>query len=95
MKFSHFLLAAAVCATSAVAAQTAPVPAQAPRGTGSAAPSAVPSGTAPVPSNPRGAVSSEEVFTTGAPDGSKSGKHMKQKGSMPKDHDHSKMKTKM
>ena len=91
MKFSHFLLAAAVCATSAASAQTTPT--QAPRGTGPASPSAVPSGTAPAPSNPRGAVSSEEVFTTGAPDGSKSGKGTKHKSS--KDHDHSKMKTKM
>jgi len=94
MKFAQFLLAAAVCATTAASAQTTPAT-TAPRGTGSAAPSAVPSGTPPPASDPKGAVSAGEVFTTGSPDGSKTDKRTKQKGSMPKDHDHSKMKPKM
>jgi hypothetical protein len=92
MKFAHFLLAAAVCAATTASAQTTPT--TTPRGTGSAAPSAVPSGTPAPAANPKGAVSAGEVFTTGSPDGSKSGKRMKSKDSMPKGHDHSKMKAK-
>lgn len=85
MKFTQFLLAAAVCATTAASAQT--TPSQTPRGTGAAAPSAVPSGTPAPAANPKGAVSAGEVFTTGSPDGdkmkmSKRDKGMKKKGSM-------------
>ncbi len=93
MKFTQFLLAAAVCATTAASAQTTPAQ-TAPRGTGSAAPSASPSGMPAPAANPKGAVSAGEVFTTGSPDGNKSGKRMKQKDSMSKGHDHSKMKAK-
>jgi hypothetical protein len=93
MKFTHFLLAAAVCATTAASAQTVPTT-TAPRGTGAAAPSAVPSGTPAPAANPKGAVSAGEVFTTGSPDGTKSSKRMKQKDTMSKGHDHSIMKTK-
>lgn len=66
MKFSHLLLAASLCSFSAASAQTTPTAPGAP-GTTTASPSAVPSGTAPAPSNPNGAVSAGEVFTTGAP----------------------------
>jgi len=92
MKFFAFLRGPAVCATIAASAQT--VPSTTPHGTGSAAPSAVPSGTPAPTANPKGAVSAGEVFTTGSPAGSKSGKRMKNKDSMSKGHDHSKMKAK-
>ena len=95
MKFSPLLLAAALCSFSAASAQTTPT--QTAPGTGTASPSAVPSGTAPVPSNPNGAVSPGEVFTTGAPDTSKTaGKHAKrrkEKGAM--SDGKGKLKTKM
>jgi hypothetical protein len=95
MKFTQFLLvAAAVCATTAASAQTAPVPATAPRGTGTTAPSATPSGTPPAPANPKGAVSAGEVFTTGSPDGDKM-KMSKRDQSMKKKPDGGKMKPKM
>lgn len=86
MKFAHFLLVAAVCATTAASAQT--TPSTAPRGTGSAAPSAVPSGVPAPAADPKGAVSAGEAFTTGAPTGdqtkmSKRDKSMKKKGSTP------------
>lgn len=93
MKFTQFLLAAAVCATTAASAQTSP-PQTAPRGTGSAAPSAVPSGVPAPAANPRGAVSSGEVFTTGSPDGTTGKRMKKQKAGSHKMHDHSKMKDK-
>jgi len=44
--------------------------------------------------NPKGAVSASELFAAGSPDGSKSGKRMKNKDSMSKGHGHSKMKAK-
>jgi hypothetical protein len=95
MKFTQFLLvAAAVCATTAASAQTAPVPATAPRGTGSAAPSATPSGMPPTQADPKGAVSAGEVFTTGSPDGDKM-KMSKRDKSMKKKSDGGKMKAKM
>lgn len=82
MKFSHLLLAAGLCSFSAASAQTTPT--QTPPGTGTATPSTVPSGTAPMPSNPNGAVSAGEVFTTGAPNSNKTKtvKSKKQKASM-------------
>ncbi|HET9504017.1 MAG TPA: hypothetical protein VFO93_10775 [Hymenobacter sp.] len=96
MKFTQFVLAAAVCATTAASAQTTPTQ-TAPRGTGSAAPSAVPSGIPAPAANPRGAVSAGEVFTTGSPDGdkmkaSKRDKGMKPKGSMSDHKGHTKAK---
>lgn len=97
MKFTQFLLAAAVCATTAASAQTTPAQ-TAPRGTGTAAPSTVPSGMPAPAANPKGAVSAGEVFTTGSPDGdkmkmSKRDKGMKHKGSM--SDGNGKMKAKM
>ena len=68
MKLFPLLLAAGLCSFTAASAQTTPT--QTPPGTGTASPSAVPSGTAPMPSDPKGAVSPGEVFTTGAPNGS-------------------------
>jgi hypothetical protein len=103
MKLTHFLVAAALCSTSAALAQTTPTqttPAQTdPRTPNTASPSTVPSGTAPAPSNPKGAVSSGEVFTTGAPDGTNTGdkramKHSKKDKSSMSD-GKGKMKTKM
>ena len=92
MKLSHFLLAAGLCSFSAAAAQT--TPASAPRNANStAAPSAVPSGTAPMASDPKGNVGPGEVFTKGAPDGSKRTKTKKDKNSM--SNGSGKMKTKM
>jgi hypothetical protein len=67
MKLTHFLVAAALCSTSAAVAQTTP-PQTTPRTTTTASPSTVPSGTTPEASNPKGAVSPSEVFTTGSPD---------------------------
>jgi hypothetical protein len=94
MKFAQFLLvAAAVCATTAASAQTAPTQ-TAPRGTGSAAPSTVPSGTPPVTADPKGAVSAGEVFTTGSPNGDQT-KMSKRDKSMKKKSDGGKMKAKM
>lgn len=91
MKLSHFLLAA-LCSFTA-AAQTTPT--QTAPGTSTASPSAVPSGTAPMPSDPKGAVSPSEVFTTGSPDGANASgrrmKHKKDKSRM----SNGKMKTKM
>jgi hypothetical protein len=92
MKFSHFLLVAAVCATTAASAQT--TPSTAPRGTGSAAPSAVPSGVPAPASNPSGAVSAGEAFTTGAPTGDQT-KMSKRDKSMKKKSEGGKMKAKM
>jgi hypothetical protein len=66
MKLFSILLAAGLCSFTAASAQTTPT--QTAPGTGTASPSAVPSGTAPMPSDPKGAVSPGEVFTTGAPD---------------------------
>jgi len=63
MKFTHLLLAAGLCSFSAASAQTTPTQAS----PNTSNPSAVPSGTAPAPSNPKGAVSAGEVFTTGSP----------------------------
>ena len=94
MKFTQFLLAAAVCATTAASAQTSP-PQTAPRGTSTAAPNAVPSGMPAPAANPKGAVSASEVFTTGSPDGTNGKRMKKAKGSTHKAHDHSKMKDKM
>ncbi|RZK27537.1 MAG: hypothetical protein EOO57_22600 [Hymenobacter sp.] len=75
MKFTHFLVAAALCSTSAALAQT--TPSQTTPNTSN--PSAMPSGTAPAPSNPKGAVSAGEVFTAGSPTTSTSDKRaMKQ-----------------
>lgn len=93
MKFAHFLLAAAVCATTAASAQTAPVQ-TAPRGTGSAAPSAVPSGVPAPAADPKGAVSAGEVFTTGSPNGDQT-KMSKRDKSMKKKSEGGKMKAKM
>ena len=73
MKLTHFLVAAALCSTSAALAQTTPAQTD-PRTPNTASPSAVPSGTAPAPSNPKGAVSSGEVFTTGSSDNGTSNK---------------------
>lgn len=94
MKLTHFLVAAALCSTSAALAQTTPTQTS----PNTSNPSAVPSGTTPMPSNPKGAVSSGEVFTTGSPDGSSSDKRAmkrskKDKSSMSSDK--GKMKTKM
>lgn len=94
MKLAHFLVAAALCSTSAAVAQT--TPSQTSPNTSN--PSAVPSGTAPAPSNPKGAVSAGEVFTTGSPNGSSSDKRAmkhsrKDKSSM--SDDKRKMKNKM
>jgi hypothetical protein len=66
MKFSLLLLAASLCSAGIASAQSTPTAPGAP-GTTTASPSAVPSGTAPAPSNPNGAVSPGEAFTTGAP----------------------------
>jgi hypothetical protein len=93
MKSSHFLLAAAVCATTTASAQTAPTQ-TAPRGTGTAAPSAVPSGVPAPAADPKGAVSAGEVFTTGSPDGSSS-KMSKRDKRMKKKAEGGKMKAKM
>lgn len=93
MKFSHLLLAAALCSFSGASAQTTPN-GQSQTAPNTSNPSTTPSGTAPMPSNPKGAVSSGEVFTTGAPKDSsahRSMKHKKDKGSM----SGGKMKTKM
>ena len=99
MKLTPFFVAAALCSASAALAQTTPSQ-TAPRTPTTASPSTVPSGTAPVPSDPKGAVSAGEVFTTGAPDnGTSTGdkramKHSnKQKDSM--SDGKGKMKTKM
>jgi hypothetical protein len=98
MKLTHFLVAAALCSTSAALAQTTPSQTD-PRTPNTASPSTVPSGTAPAPSNPKGAVSSGEVFTTGSPDGSNASdkramKHNKKDKSSMSD-GKGKMKTKM
>ncbi|MGI4871297.1 MAG: hypothetical protein ACRYFX_08975 [Janthinobacterium lividum] len=72
MKFFHFLLLASLCSASAASAQITPgSPSQGARGTTCA----VPSGTAPMPSDPKGAVSAGEVFTTGAPAKNSKGSH--------------------
>lgn len=97
MKLTHFFVAAALCSASAALAQTTPSQ-TAPRTPNSASPSTVPSGTAPAPSDPKGAVSAGEVFTTGAPNNGASDKRtMKQskkdKSSM--SDGKGKMKTKM
>jgi hypothetical protein len=97
MKLSHFLVAAALCSTSAALAQTT-APQTTPRTTTTASPSTVPSGTTPEASNPKGAVSASEVFTTGSPDGNTSDKramkHSKKDKSSMSD-GKGKMKTKM
>ena len=97
MKLTYFLVAAALCSTSAALAQTTPSQ-TAPRTPNTASPSTVPSGTAPMPSNPKGAVSPSEVFTTGSPNGSASERRAmkrskKEKSSM--SDGKGKMKTKM
>jgi hypothetical protein len=93
MKFTQFLLAAAVCATTAASAQTTPTQTT-PRGTGTATPSTVPSGMPAPAANPKGAVSAGEVFTTGSPDGDKMSTSKRDKG-MKKKSDSGKMKAKM
>ncbi|MGI4741785.1 MAG: hypothetical protein ACRYG7_42005 [Janthinobacterium lividum] len=90
MKLAHFLLAAAVCSFSAASAQT--TPSQTTPNTSN--PSAVPSGTAPMPSNPNGAVSAGEVFTTGSPNNASDKRTMKHKKNKSTDGT-GKMKTKM
>ena len=95
MKLSHFLVAAAVCSSSAALAQTTPTQTS----PNTSNPSQVPSGTAPAPSNPKGAVSAGEVFTTGSPDGANAGdkramKHSKKTKDSMSD-GKGKMKTKM
>ena len=65
MKFSLFVLAALLSA-GAASAQNTPATATQPN---TSTPNAVPSGMAPVQSDPKGNVSSSEVFTKGSRNG--------------------------
>jgi hypothetical protein len=95
MKLSLLLLAASLGSVTLASAQTTPTAPGAP-GTTTASPSAVPSGTAPAPSNPNGAVSAGEVFTTGAPaDNSTDKRSTKRKKDKTTMDGKGKMKTKM
>ena len=91
MKLAHFLLAAAVCSASAASAQTTPTQTS----PNTATPSTVPSGTAPMPSNPHGAVSAGEVFTTGAPTNTSDKRAAKRKDKRDAADGKGKIKTKM
>jgi hypothetical protein len=91
MKLAHFLVAAAVCSASAASAQT--TPSQTSPNTSN--PSAVPSGTAPAPSDPKGAVSAGEVFTTGAPASTTSDQRAEKRKAKRAANGKDKMKTKM
>ncbi|RZK23835.1 MAG: hypothetical protein EOO56_03690 [Hymenobacter sp.] len=92
MKLSHLLLAAGLCSFSAASAQTTPTQTS----PNTSNPSAVPSGTAPMPSNPNGAVSAGEVFTTGSPkDGSNDKRATKYKKNKRDASEKSKMKSGM
>ena len=94
MKLTHFLVAAALCSTSAALAQTTPSQ-TAPRTSSTASPSSVPSGTAPAPSDPKGAVSASEVFTTGSPNTTSASDKRAMKQSKKMSDGKGKMKTKM
>jgi len=94
MKLTHFLVAAALCSTSAALAQTTPSQ-TAPRTSTTASPSSVPSGTAPAPSDPKGAVSAGEVFTTGSPNTTSASDKRAMKQSKKMSDGKGKMKTKM
>ncbi|RZK40812.1 MAG: hypothetical protein EOO61_06275 [Hymenobacter sp.] len=98
MKIFHIFLAVGLFTATVASAQTTPgtaVP-SVPGASGTASPSTTPSGMAAPTPNANGSVSSEEVFTKGAPvdkaTGDKRMKRKKTKDAMPES---GKMKTKM